>query len=548
MSLSHNRRTRLIAALSLLLWVHGANSQGTPSAVGTYRIAGHVLSAADGHPLPRASVSIAVSQGGTLVSSLTTGDDGAFSFEGVASGKYSLFGMRRGFIPSAYRGHELYSTAIVTGAGIDTENLDLQLEPEASIIGRVLDESGDPIPSAQVSLYAEKQDTGKKLINTYSSTQTNALGDYVFAQLPAGNYFVSVRAEPWYAVPSSPGDPQALFPDGIDATLDVAYPLTFYGDTIKQEAALPIPLKAGKRTRADVHLSPVRAVRFKTGTRPGEPASIVFSLKTPVFDGFEDISVSAQTNSAGENEVVGLAPRKYEFETAAQAPDGTSYSGVVDLTQGSAEADPRRAIAEGSMTLSLVQEDGSKLPLQSSIMLRGSRPLSNNRQEIAADGTVTFSNLPPDDYHFSVYGGNTVWQTLRIEDGDKQLAQDHRALEAGEAANLKLFVAGTAKAVEGTAVREGKPMASAMIVLAPVDALDNPDLFRRDQSDLDGTFALMGVPAGRYIVVAIDDGWKLEWGKPEILTRFLLKGMPVAVPVTQREPFRLPGPVTVQER
>jgi hypothetical protein len=181
-------------------------------------------------------------------------------------------------------------------------------------------------------------------------------------------------------------------------------------------------------------------------------------------------------------------------------------------------------------------------------MLRGSRPLSNNRQEIAADGTVTFSNLPPDDYHFFVYGGNTVWQTLRIEDGDKQLAQDHRALEAGEAANLKLFVAGTAKAVEGTAVREGKPMAGAMIVLAPVDELDNPDLFRRDQSDLDGTFALMGVPAGRYIVVAIDDGWKLEWGKPEILTRFLLKGMPVAVPATQREPFHLPSPVTVQER
>jgi hypothetical protein len=37
------------------------------------------------------------------------------------------------------------------------------------------------------------------------------------------------------------------------------------------------------------------------------------------------------------------------------------------------------------------------------------------------------------------------------------------------------------------------------------------DLFRRDQSDLDGTFSLHGVIPGTYTVVAIDNGWDLDW-------------------------------------
>jgi len=36
-------------------------------------------------------------------------------------------------------------------------------------------------------------------------------------------------------------------------------------------------------------------------------------------------------------------------------------------------------------------------------------------------------------------------------------------------------------------------------------------LVRRDQSDSDGIFTLHSVVAGQYTVVAISDGWDLEW-------------------------------------
>lgn len=544
------RTQRAVPAVVLLLvsalgfW--NAEAQGVAKA---YRIAGHVSSATDGHALAGATVSLAVAQGGGLIGAVTAGEEGSFVFEGLGAGKYSLFGLRRGFVAAGYREHEQYSTAIVTGVGLDTEHLDLQFQPEASISGRVLDESGELVRNAMVTLYSERHDMGRKQIKTYNTTVTDAFGEYSFPSLRAGNYFVSVRAQPWYAVPASPADSRALYPGGIDPALDAAYPVTFYGDAIKEEAAVSIPVRPGKRLRADVRVAPVRAVRIKVGAASGTQVTMVSSLRTPVFDSFEDVPATAQTNAAGENEVTGLAPRRYEFVTTDQGPEPRSQSqtGDLDLSQGSAEIDPQRTVAEGSMVLNFAQESGEQLPAQSFVMLRGRRPIANNRQEIAA-GNATFNALPPDDYRFLVYGGGRVWQTLLIDDGEKHLVQDHWPLAAGEAATLKLAVAGTAKAVEGVAVRDGKPVAGAMVVLAPIDALDNPDLFRRDQSDLDGTFGLLNVPAGRYIVVAIDDGWKLEWGKAEVLTRFLVKGMAVAVPATQREAFRLPGPVVVQER
>jgi hypothetical protein len=46
-------------------------------------------------------------------------------------------------------------------------------------------------------------------------------------------------------------------------------------------------------------------------------------------------------------------------------------------------------------------------------------------------------------------------------------------------------------------------------------------LFRRDQSDTDGTFSLRDVLPGRYKIVAIENGWDLEWGNTEILKTHL---------------------------
>ena len=83
--------------------------------------------------------------------------------------------------------------------------------------------------------------------------------------------------------------------------------------------------------------------------------------------------------------------------------------------------------------------------------------------------------------------------------------------------------------VDGVALRDGQPFAGAMIVLVPRDPANNSPLFRRDQSDSDGTFTLPNVVPGQYTVVAIANGWDLEWGNPAALQPYLKGGEAVQV-------------------
>src|SRR4029077_17538487 len=67
-----------------------------------------------------------------------------------------------------------------------------------------------------------------------------------------------------------------------------------------------------------------------------------------------------------------------------------------------------------------------------------------------------------------------------------------RSIEIGNGASVRISGIATqaAASVTGTALRDGEPFPGAMIVLVPQDPRTNLPLFRRDQSDSDGTFTL----------------------------------------------------------
>src|SRR5215469_3410921 len=81
---------------------------------GGYRVSGTVVSKLDGHPLDRTKVLLTDSKSRKEPLWVVTSQDGKFSFESVAAGKYSLEGRKRGFITAAYDEHDQFSTAIVT--------------------------------------------------------------------------------------------------------------------------------------------------------------------------------------------------------------------------------------------------------------------------------------------------------------------------------------------------------------------------------------------------------------------------------------------------
>jgi hypothetical protein len=102
--------------------------------------------------------------------------------------------------------------------------------------------------------------------------------------------------------------------------------------------------------------------------------------------------------------------------------------------------------------------------------------------------------------------------------------------------------------IEGFAHKGEKGAPGIMVVLVPKDLAAFPALARRDQSDSDGSFALRDVAPGQYTVVAIENGWDLDWERPEVISHYLPGRVPITVTESSGKLVRLSQAVQVQSR
>src|SRR6202140_2269014 len=287
-------RSLLMTALCFL-GARALTAAQTPSIPQTtpgsgYRIAGTIVSKTDGHPLPRARVTLSDARNSQKFESLVTAENGKFEFSEVPAGKYDLHGAKRGYISASYDQHDQFSTAIVTGAGIETEALVLRLAPAAVIAGKILDEAGEPVRHATVTVYRDDHSSGVDRIQQFRTAQTDDQGSYEVASLVPCTYFLSASAKPWYAVHPNSTDSgtegNSADPATLTRALDVAYPLTYYSDVIDADSATPIPIRGGERLQVEIHLSPVPSLRllFRVPTS-GNNGFSVPRLEQPAFDG-----------------------------------------------------------------------------------------------------------------------------------------------------------------------------------------------------------------------------------------------------------------------
>ena len=206
------------------------------------------MNARGGNPLARTRVTIMDAKVRQNIQFVVTSDDGRFEFH-VPAGKFALQGAKRGFITAAYNQHDQFSTAIVTGAGIDAENLTLRLSPNAVLTGRVLDEFGEPVRNAQIIVYRENRFSGISRISRFRGATTDDQGKYEVTPLDEGTYFVSAKATPWYAVhPVSAPEDSTNPPVQVDPSRCVVSDHV-YCDTTETDSATPIPVRGGDRLK-----------------------------------------------------------------------------------------------------------------------------------------------------------------------------------------------------------------------------------------------------------------------------------------------------------
>jgi hypothetical protein len=518
---------------------------------GTFRIAGTVVSLVDGHPLDRARVTITDTKNSKNFQSTITSEDGRFEFKQVGPGKYSLQGARRGFIPAAYDEHEQFSTAIVTGPDLDTENLMLHLAPTAMLSGKVFDEFGDAVRHATVTLYREDHQSGVSRIRRFRNAQTDDQGSYVLSPLNAGTYFLSVMATPWYALhPFSPVRQETQNSSGaMDRSLDVAYPVTYYADSTDPEAATPIPIKGGDHPQVDFHLAPVPALhlRFHIAQNAGEQIGMPM-LQKRGLDGTDagQNNIETQMVSPGVFEMTGLAPGSYTVRTPATTSGQSARINDVDITNDDQELDTSSGEPTGSVK-ALIQLPGeSKLPPQLNLALRDGRGRIAAWAAVDTKGEADFQEVAPGNYAVLVQSPGRAFSVVRISSQGHESSGHTLTVAAGMPLTISLTLVGSTSSVSGFAKRARKAAPGAMVVLVPKDPDSNRELFRRDQSDLDGSFTLPNVIPGSYAIVAIEKGWSLDWSRPSVVAVYAQHGQAVIVPDRAERPIHLPDAVEVQ--
>jgi len=517
---------------------------------GQYRVSGTVVSKADGHALGRVRVTLADTRDTQKVQVFVTGEDGHFVFPTVPAGKFSLSGMKRAFVPAAYDQHDQFSTAIVTGAGLDTEHLVLKLAPKGVIYGNVLDEVGEPVRNAKVTLYVDDHSEGVDNIREAQTVFTNDLGAYEMLSLRPGTYYLSATAKPWYAV-SPPSDAggvgsgnQVKDVANVDRSLDVAYPITYYPDVIDSESATPIPVKGGERLEVDIHLNPVPALRLRFHV----PGSEEHGYASPQFEQrlFDGSTVINPTNiaivSPGVIEVSGIPAGRYDVRL--QGPTtGMQLSGLDLATEGQ-ELDTSKGEAFSTVKMTV---QGAELwkPDMLLVGLRSHGRTGMRASRVDEKGEAEVRQVPPGDYEVVLFSRGRRYSISRISAEGAEVNGRRVTITAGSTPSISVSALIGSGVVEGVAKRAGKPFSGAMVVLVPKDVEGNRDMFRRDQSDLDGTFSMRDVAPGTYTLVAIENGWDLDWSQRWVIAVYAKHGRTIQITNTPGKPLRVDAPVDV---
>jgi len=522
-------------------------------AVQSYRIAGVIVHSLTGQPLPAVSVAIAPTtpQGSSreVSQEVVTGADGRFVFSGLARGKYSLMAEARGFALQSFEHHDAYATAIAVGPDLDSEHLIFRMEPDASIEGQVNDENNEPVQYAMVRLFEKRIGDGQQRIFLMNQAQTDDQGHFRTGHLAAGTYYVAVSARPWYAQNDRSVSQRAASSDAQAraaqdaAALDVTYPLTFYPDSPDSAGASPIMLHAGERAPADVvmHAVPALHLRIHTGGNGSGPLFATGRTTFPrvsqrIFEGFmEPVANSPVSRTEpGVLQVMGLAPGHYVIEMPASSADDAKSASrgwyqEIDLV-GDADMNAGEAPGFVNISGSVSFEGTTSVPTGSSIMLSNPATGETFAAPISDKGQFDFKadTVRPGRYNLLLGGGQRFFFSKLSVTGAKLTG---RTLNIGSASSVRIV--GVANRglgqVDGVALRDGQPIAGAMVVLVPHDPANNSPLVRRDQSDSDGTFTLPNVVPGNYTVIAIVNGWDLEWSNPAVLQPYLGSGEAVQI-------------------
>jgi hypothetical protein len=228
--------TRAVGVLLAAFFVAQAPARDGPlrPSSGTGTVRGRVVAAANGDPVRNARVTLSSERD---LPPVLTDREGRFAFVNIAADKYTVTASKAGFAKMIIGdGAAGASTPISLGNGDVVDDVVLALARGAAISGTVLDDAGEPVPQASVTIERVPGRSGATPAPIIGLT--DEMGRYRIGSLAAGQVLVSVFA----AAQSIIATPSGGYLIGSGASLGDRI---YYPGGLKAEHGEPMSLQPG---------------------------------------------------------------------------------------------------------------------------------------------------------------------------------------------------------------------------------------------------------------------------------------------------------------
>jgi Carboxypeptidase regulatory-like domain len=455
------------------------------------RVEGSVANLA-GEPVRRATLYLNF---GELIYTAESNAVGNFVFEDIAPGRYMLTAERAGYI-------SVQNPAwVALDPGQSMTGVSVKLTPQAIIAGRVVDEEGEPLPNAAVTLVrtVRGQDGAKQIVPVPSATTTltDADGAFVIGNLKAGAYYVSATQPRSGALPT------------LHRSGEASYVPTYYPDATTVSTAVAVPVTAGGQSRGFVirmRRVPVFRIAGKAvNAATGQPASNPSINLIPK----NRLELPAQPMQAairdGTFEFNRVPAGTYVLEAT---PDGMSSDGIlvgrqeVTVSRGDVENLLLPIVPATDVRGRVIVEDGSSAPLSRTTVTLNVADGANygiSGAEVGADGGFLIHGIEPASYRLDVLRLPPGTYLKAVRYGGQDVTGMPIDLSGDSAGLLDIVLSGKGGMVTGIVHdASGAPLRAALVALwNPRDPL--PDLAQMFTFAVeDGRFLYPSAKPGEY--------------------------------------------------
>jgi len=484
-----------------------------------YTLQGKVVNSTTGEPIRGALVQIYF-LGQT---SMLTGPDGKFQFDGLPAGQSTVTVRKPGFfteeeIQPSGGGQRLATT------GPNTSPIVLKLIPEGVIYGKISGDDSEPIEGLPIQLLAQRLQNGRKVWEERAGATTDEEGMFRIAELHPGNYFLS----------AGPSRAPVTFPSKLSQSGAQGIPVTFYPSGSDLVAASPIPITPGKRFEVNLSLSPRPFYRV-SGRVAGYGQGQYVSLQVLDSTGKSVANNSRFDPTNGSFQIPWIPAGAYALRADSPGAQGQALTATIPLIVNSdlsglhimlmpTVSIPIRMQLISSRTGSErlpEQENWSPAYVQLVSRDNGLTEMRYGAQQVGERGnsSLQLQNVAPGTYEVEI-NPNGMFYVQSATSGTTNLLESHLSVAPGGSMQpIEIVMRDDVASLSGNVSSDNQPL-SATVMAIPERSSAQPIM---QPADSNGSFQFAFLAPGAYKILAVDHPEQLEYSNPDVLRKYLSK-------------------------